>query len=145
VRDELPASVTHVESMSPTIVSDVGDIHTIEKPQRIVRKPNFLCRLCKGGHLTCLCPTIVVLEEVQSLSDNSSGSESSLVSQHSISPLIDTTTMSMQSSPDTTLVLRSEISFDHVINISNHVPSGEERVLLSPSTLPPSLREIPFD
>jgi hypothetical protein len=53
--------------------------------------------------------------------------------------------MSMQSSPDTTPVLRSEASFDHVINISSPVPSEQERVLLSPSTLPPSLREVPFD
>jgi hypothetical protein len=117
----------------------------IEKPRRIRHKPRFLCILFKGGHLTRLCPTLVVVEEMYSLSDNPSGSKSSLVSQHSISPLIDTTVMSMQSSPDTTLVLRSEAYFDHVINIYSHVPSEQERFLLSLSTLPPSLREVPFD
>jgi hypothetical protein len=51
----------------------------------------------------------------------------------------------MQSSPNITPVLRSEASFDHVINISSLAPSEQGRVLLSPSTLPPSLREILFD
>jgi hypothetical protein len=123
-----------------------------------------------------LCPTTVVVEEAQSLSNNPSGSELSLVSQPSNSYLVGTAVMSMkysaettlllgddasldyvvshvvqptimpvQSSPDTTYVLRSEASFDHVINISNPIPYEQESVLLSPSMLLPSLREVSFD
>jgi hypothetical protein len=77
----------------------------IEKPRHIGRKPKFLCRLCKGGHLTRLCPATVVVQEAQSLSDSPSGSESSLVSQHSNPSLVDTMVMSMQYLADTTLVL----------------------------------------
>jgi hypothetical protein len=72
-------------------------------------------------------------------------SESSLVSKHFVSPLNDMKIMSMQSSPDPTPVLRSETSFDHVINISSPTPSEQERDLLSSSNLPPSLGEVPFD
>jgi hypothetical protein len=74
-----------------------------------------------------------------------SGSDSSLVSQQSIFPLIDTTVMLMHSSPYPTHVVRSETSFDHVINIYSPASSEQERVLLSPSTLPPSFGEVPFD
>jgi hypothetical protein len=62
VGDEPLAYASHTESMPPAIVSDVGGIHTIEKPQCIVRKPKFLCRIFKGGHLTRLCPTTIVVE-----------------------------------------------------------------------------------
>jgi hypothetical protein len=144
VGDEPPVSASYAKSMSPTIVNDVGGIHIIDKPRHVRHKPKFLCRLCKGDHLTYLCSTTVVVQEAWSLSGGPSGSESSLVSQHYVSPLNDTTIMLMQSSPDPTLVLRSETSFDHVINISSQVPFEQERDLLSPSTLPPSLGEVSF-
>jgi len=130
--------------MSPAIVSNVGGIHTIEKPLYIGRKPKFLCRICKGGHLNHLFPTTVVVEEAQSLYDKPVGSVSSLVSQNSTSSL-DTTIMPIKSSPDTTAILRSEASFDHVIYIYSPVPSEQERVFLSLSMLPPSLREVHID
>jgi hypothetical protein len=56
----------------------------IEKPRRVRRKPKFLCRLCKGDHLTRLCPATVVVQEAWSLPGGPSGSESSLVSQPSL-------------------------------------------------------------
>jgi hypothetical protein len=68
-----------------------------------------------------------------------------VVSQHSNSSLVDRAVMPMQSSSDTTPILRSGASFDHVINISSHVPSEQETVPLSSSTLPPSPREVAFD
>jgi hypothetical protein len=47
VGDEPLSSTNQAESMSPAIVSNVGGIHTIEKPPYIGNNPNFLCRLCK--------------------------------------------------------------------------------------------------
>jgi len=139
------ASASHAKSIPPSIVSYVGGIHTIEKPQCIGRNPKFLCRICKGGQLTRLVPTTVVVEEANSLSDNPPGSQSSLVSQHSNSCLIDTSIMPMQSSADTNHVFRSGASFDHVINISSLVSSEKESGPLSPSMLPPIPREVSFD
>jgi hypothetical protein len=102
--------------MSPATASHVGGIDMIEKPRRIGHKPKFLCRLCKGDHLTHLCPAIAVVQEARSLSSGPSGSESSLVSQHSNPSLVDTMVMPMQSSVDTTLVLGSDASLDHVVS-----------------------------
>jgi hypothetical protein len=96
------ASTSHVESMSLAIVNDIGGIHTIKKPRCVIRKPKFLCRIFEGYQLTCLCPTNNGIPEVWSSPRGPSGSESSLVSQHSFSPLIDITVMPMQSSPDPT-------------------------------------------
>lgn len=102
-------------------------------------------QICKGGHLTRLCPATIVVEEAHSLSDNPSGSESSLVYQHSNSSLVDTTVMPMQYSTDATYVLRSGASFDYVINIYSPINSKQESVPLSSSTLPPSPRGVSFD
>jgi hypothetical protein len=65
---------------------------------------------------------MVVWKEVWSFPRGSTGSESSFVSQHSVSVLIDTTVMLMQSSADPTIVLRSDTSRDHVIRISSPAP-----------------------
>jgi hypothetical protein len=96
------ASSSHAQIMSPTIVNDVGGMHMIEKPRHIRRKPKFLCRICEGDHLTRLCPTTAGIPKAWSSPRGPLGSESSLVSQHFVSPLIDMTIMSMQSSPDHT-------------------------------------------
>jgi hypothetical protein len=72
VGDQLLASASHAGSMSPATASHVGGIDTIEKPRRIGRKPKFLCILCKGGHLTHLCPATVMVREAWSLSDGPS-------------------------------------------------------------------------
>jgi hypothetical protein len=109
-----------------------------------------------------------------------SGSEESMVSPYPVSLLIDTTVMTMQSSPyhtpiikgdvspipiimnpiqprveevvvpvqslvNPTLLLEGDASFNHVIIISDTAPSEQERVLLSLSTLPSILGEVPFD
>jgi hypothetical protein len=97
VGDETPASVIQAESMSPALVSDNGGIHTIEKPRCVRRKPKFLCRICEGDHLTCMCPTTSRIPEVWSSPRGPSCFELSLVSIHFISPLIDMAVMPMQS------------------------------------------------
>jgi hypothetical protein len=51
----------------------------------------------------------------------------------------------MQFSVDPTLLVLVLYLLYHVISISSTTPSEQERVLLSPSTLPPSPGEVPFD
>jgi len=58
VIDPSPTSASHVGDVHPTTTSHVGGIDSIEKPRRIGRKPKFPCNLCKGYHLTHLCPGI---------------------------------------------------------------------------------------
>jgi hypothetical protein len=111
-----PASVSNVESMSLAIVNDIGDIHTIEKPRRVRCKPKFLCRICEGDHLTRFCPATAGIPEVWSSPRGPSSSDSSLDSQHSVSPLIDTVVMSMQSSPDPTNMFEGDESPGHVVS-----------------------------
>jgi hypothetical protein len=89
VGDQLLASASHVGSMSLATTSHVGGIDTIEKPRCIGRNPKFLCILCKGYHLTHLCPAIVMVREAWSLSDGPSSSESSSVSQQSNQYLVE--------------------------------------------------------
>jgi hypothetical protein len=102
--------------MSPTTASHARGIDTIEKPRRIGCKHTFLCRLCKGGHLTHLFPTSTLVQETQSFSHIPSGFESSLVSQHFNPSSVDTTVISMQSSTDTTLLLGGDASLDHAVS-----------------------------
>jgi hypothetical protein len=63
-----------------------------------------------------MCPTTVVVQETQSLSDIPSSSESSLVSQHSNPSLVDTTVMPMQYLDDTTLIFGGDVSLDLVVS-----------------------------
>jgi hypothetical protein len=90
-----------------------------------------------------------------------------LVVSHPIQPMVEEVVVSMQSSIDPTLLLESDKSKEavapmqflvdpallvlvlyllcHVLSISSTSPSEQERVLLFPSSLPPSLDEVPFD
>jgi hypothetical protein len=112
----LLASASHGGSMSPATSIHVGGIHMTVNPRRIGHKTKFLYKICKQGHLTCLCPTIVVVQEVSSLSDIPSGSESSSVPQLSNPSFFDTTVLPMQSSAHTTPILESDASLDHVVS-----------------------------
>jgi hypothetical protein len=116
VGDVLLASASHAGSMSSATASYARGIDTIDKPRRIGNKTKFLCRLCKRDHLTRLCPVIAVLRKVRSLSSVPSGFESYLVSQHSNPSLVDKTVMPMQSSADTTPILGSDASLNHVVS-----------------------------
>jgi hypothetical protein len=88
----------------------------IEKPRHIRRNPKFLCRLCKGDHLTRLFPTTSLVKEAWSFPGGPSGSKSSLVSQHSNPSLVDTLVMSMKYSADTPLLLGGDASLDLVVS-----------------------------
>jgi hypothetical protein len=44
-----------------------------------------------------------------------------------------------------TLLLEGDVSFNHVVSISDTIPSKQDRVLLSSSTLPPCPKEYHFD
>jgi hypothetical protein len=116
VGDQLLAFASHVGRRSPATASHVGAIDMIEKPICIVSNPKFLCRLCKGDHLTCLCPAIAVVQEAGSLSGGPSSSGLSFVSQQSNPSLVDTTVMTMQYLADTTLVLGGYASLDYVVS-----------------------------
>jgi hypothetical protein len=97
------------------------------------------------------------------------GSDASLdqVVSHPIQPTVEEVVMSMQSSIDPTLLLKSDkskemtlsmqsstnptllsggdASFNHVLSISSFVPSEQESILLSSSALPLSPRMVLFD
>jgi hypothetical protein len=105
---------------------------------------------------------------MQSLTDNTSifwgDAPLDLVVLHPIQPMVEEVVVSMQYSIDPTLLLESDKSkevvvpmqllFDplvqvlyllcHVLSISSTSPSKQERILLFPSSLPPSLNEVPF-
>jgi hypothetical protein len=84
VGDQLLAFASHVGSMSPAVASHAGGIDTVENPRCIGRnhpKPKFPCNVCKGDHLTHLCPAISMVQRTWSLSEGPSSSVSSLVSQ----------------------------------------------------------------
>jgi hypothetical protein len=115
--------------MSPTIVNIAGGI---KKPRRLRRKPKFLCRTCKGNHLTCLCPATAEIPEVWGSPKGSSYSEAFVVSPHLFPPLIDTVVTSLQSSPELTPVVEGDMS---PIPITVHPlqPRVEEVVVPVPS------------
>jgi hypothetical protein len=93
--------------VKPNSTSHVGGIDSIEKPRWIGHKPKFPCKLCKGDHLTHLCPDILEVKILWSLSTSSYDSESSEVSSESIQPLV-------EKSP----LLGSEVPLDHVVSQS---------------------------
>jgi len=116
IGDQLLATASHVGSMSLTIAIHVGAIDMIEKPRCIGCNPKFLCIIFKGDHLIRLCPSIAVVCESWSLSSGPSAFESSLVFQHSNPSLVDTSVVLMQSSVETTPILRSDAPRDHVVS-----------------------------
>jgi hypothetical protein len=108
-----PTSSTHVGEFLLASASHVGGIHMNEKTRCVRCKPKFLCRLCKGDHLTCLCPATAVVQEAWSFPGGPSGFELSLSSQPS---LVDTIVMPMQYSADTPIPLRVDASLDLVVS-----------------------------
>jgi hypothetical protein len=119
VGDFLLASTSHARSMSLATASHAGGIHMIEKPRRLRRNPRLLCRTCEGSHLTRLCPVTTGILEAWGLPKGPSGSEASMVSQHFVPSLVDTTVTPMQSLANTPFPLGVDASFDLVV--SHHV------------------------
>jgi hypothetical protein len=81
--------------VKPSTASHARGIDSVEKPIWIGRKPKFPCNLCKGDHLTHLCPSILEVQRLWSLSAISSDSESSEVSSQFFQPLVAKVVMSM--------------------------------------------------
>jgi hypothetical protein len=96
--------------------SHAGGIHTIEKPRCFIGRDIFLCRTCKGNHLSHLCPTTVRITESWFSLEGPSGSESSMVSPHYVISLVDTIVMLMQSLDETPFPLGVDASFDLVVS-----------------------------
>jgi hypothetical protein len=71
---------------------------------------------CEGSHLTHLCSITTRIPEARGSPKGPSGFEASMVSQHSIPSLVDTTIMLMQSSADTSIPLGVDASFDLVVS-----------------------------
>jgi hypothetical protein len=112
----LLAPASHARSMSPATASHAGGIHMIEKPRHLRRKPRFLCRTCEGSCLTRLCPVTIGIPEAWGSPKGPSGSKESMVSQHLIPSLVDTTIMLMQSLSNTSFLLGVDASFDLVVS-----------------------------
>jgi hypothetical protein len=108
--------VSHVGDVQPTILYSCWGIDSVEKPIWIGCKPKFPCKICKGDHLTHLCPGILEVQILWSLSASSSYSESSQVFSQPIQPLVAKVIMPMQSSIDPTPLLVSEVPLDLVVS-----------------------------
>jgi hypothetical protein len=88
-----------------------------EKPRHLRCKPRFLCRTYEGSHLTHLCPITDGIPEAWGSPKGPSGSVASMVSQHSIPLLVDTTFMPMQYSAETPFSLgQVDVSLDLVVS-----------------------------
>jgi hypothetical protein len=125
------ASASHVINPSPTSTSHVGDmqpataIHArgidfVEKPRRIGCKPKFPCNLCKGDHLTHLCPAIPKVQRLWSLSARYFDSKSFEVSSQPIQLVVEKLVMPIQSSTNPTPILGGEVPLDHVVSQPIH-------------------------
>jgi len=86
------------------------------QPICIGRKPNFPCNICRVYHLNIFFPPIVVVGRVWNLSKGSSSSELYSVSQQTIQSFVDEVVFSMQSSPNTTLILGGDASLYRVVS-----------------------------
>jgi hypothetical protein len=116
VIDPLPTFVSQLGYVQPATASHTGGIDSVEKPIWIRHRPKFPCNLCKGDHLTHLCPDIPEVQILWSMSTISSDSESYEVSSQSIHPLVEKVVMPMQSSTDPTPLLQGEVPLDHVVS-----------------------------
>jgi hypothetical protein len=147
-----PTFEYHVGDESPTFAYDIdnipstflNDIRGIEKPKHLRHEPRLLCRTCEGSYLTHLCPSTARIPEVWGSPKGPSNYEVSMVSPHLVPP-IDTTVTLLQSSLDHTPIFEGDASFSHVIIIPDPTPFELEIFILSPSDLPPSPEEVPFD
>jgi hypothetical protein len=75
-----PPSASHAGGKSPVTASHAGGIDSIEKPRWTGCKPKFSYKICKGYHLTHVCPGIPGVQRLWSLSARSCDSYSSEVS-----------------------------------------------------------------
>jgi hypothetical protein len=106
----------HVGDKQPTTVNHAGGIDSVQKPRQIGRKPKFPCNISKGDHLTHLCPSVLKVQRLWSLSASSFDSESSEVSTKSIQPLVEKVVVPMQYLVNPTPILGGEVPLYHVFS-----------------------------
>jgi hypothetical protein len=116
VIDPSLTSASRVGDVQPTIASHAGGINFVEKPRQIEHKTKFPCNLCKGDHLTHLCPGIPEVQRLWSLSTRSSDSKSFEDSSQSIPPSVEKVVMLMKSMANPTPLLGGEIPLDLVVS-----------------------------
>jgi hypothetical protein len=67
------------------------------------------------------------------------------VIMHPIQPRVEEVVIPVQSLVNPTPLVEGDASFNHVISISDTAHSEQERVFISPNTLPPSPKKVHFD
>jgi hypothetical protein len=110
----------------------------IEMPRNLRRKPRFLCRTFEGSHLTHLCHVTTGILQMWGSPKGPSGFQASMVSQHFVPSLVDTTVMSMQSSVDTPFPLGVDAPLDLVFSHPIQ-PMVEEVVISMQYSIDPTL------
>ena len=66
-----PAIAGQARGTSLATIVHASGSNTIENPNKIGCKPKFPCKLCKGYHLTYLCPVLSDARRVWSQSQGS--------------------------------------------------------------------------
>ena len=136
---------SHVQDSPRTTASFVGVMDVDKKPRRGSFKPKFHCKVCKGYHLTHLCPGIPKVQRIWSESESSSTPKSDMVSQQSHQPLVDNVVVQVQYLADYTPLLGGEVPSDKVCLISSTKSYGIGGILVYLNVPPPSSRSVSFD
>jgi len=116
-----------------------------KKPGCRIFKPKFPCKICKGGHLTHLCPGIPEVQRIWSKSESISTPRSDMVPHQSHQPLVDNVVEPVQSLADYTPLLGGEVPNKRVCLISSRESSSIGGILLSSNVPPPSSKSVSFD
>jgi hypothetical protein len=122
--------------VQPTTASHAGGIDSVEKPRWIGHKPKFPRNICKGDHLTHLCPSLLEVRILWSLSASSYDSESSEVPSQPIQPVVEKVVVLMQYLTDPTSILGGDVPLDHVV--SQPIQLVVEKVVTLIQSLPDS-------
>jgi len=142
---ESPSSASHVQDSPQTTTGHVGRLEVDKKLGRRSFKPNFPCKICKGYHLTHLCPSIPEVQRIWSESKSSSTPRSDMVSHQSHQPLVDNVVEPVQSLADYTPLSRGEVPNKRVCLISSTESSGIGGIPLSSNVPPPSSNSVSFN
>lgn len=129
----------------PSITSHVGCIDVDKIHRCRIFKLKFPCSLCKGYHITYLCPDISVVPRLWSESKYSSTTKPVMVSQQSTQPLVDEVVNTMQSLADPTPLFRVEVSTNKVFLISSLESFRIWGMPFSSNLPPPSSRNVSFE
>jgi hypothetical protein len=104
----------------------------------------FPCIICKGDHLTHLCPLIPEINKVWPIVEGSSTPELPMVPRQPTQPLVEEVVSLMQYFVDHTPLSKSDVSTTHVLFISSLEPSEKGGIPLTSSMLPRSPQSISF-